>query len=191
MKKHKRTIKEDLRIIKRAVKLIETNTPHFLLHNYLYSFFSTAIFVIANYITASIVDELTGNRDPKKIIFLLSMYAAEIILKIFQDYSWRKIRTFHIVANKWEEVLLNNKSFSMDYPNMEDPLIRAKRQLIIDSRGTGGLGTFMENLIPLFYAVNRLVMCSAISMELFFRHSGKTLSGFEKFIDTQGFSVAF
>ncbi len=66
MKKYKRTFKEDLRMIKRALKLIETNTPQFLLHTYLYSFFSTAIFVITNYLTASIVDELTGNRDIKK-----------------------------------------------------------------------------------------------------------------------------
>ncbi len=191
MKKHKRTLKEDLRIIKRAVRLIETNTPHFLLHTYLYSFFSTSIFVITNYITASIVDEITGNREIKKIIFLLLMYAAEIILHIFQDNSWRKIRTFHIISEKWEEVLLNSKSFSMDYPNMENPHIRAKRQLITDSRGTGGLGMLMENLIPLFNGVNLLIMCSIISMELFFKHSENALSGFEKFIDTSGFTVAF
>ncbi len=191
MKKHKRTLREDLRIIKRALKLIETNTPHFVLHNFLYSFFATAIFVIANYITASIVDELTGNRDPKKIIFLLSMYAAEVVLYIFRDYSWRKVRTFNIISEKWEEVLLNSKSFSMDYPNMEDPLIRAKRQMITDSRGTGGFGKLMVSLISLFEGLSKLVMCSAISMELFFKHSDKTLSGFEKFIDTSGFTIVF
>ena len=139
MKKYKRTIREDLRMIKRALKLIETNTPHFLLHTYLYSFFITAIFVITNYLTASIVDELTGNRDIKKILFLLLMYAAEIILHIFQDNSWRKIRTFNLISSKWEEVLLNSKSFSMDYTNMEDTIMRAKRQMITDSRISGGL----------------------------------------------------
>lgn len=191
MEKNKRTLKEDFRLISRAVKLIESNTPHFLLHTYLYSFFNTAVYVIANYITASIVDELTGAKDIKKIIFLLSMYAAEIILKIFQDFSWRKIRTFNIISNKFEEVLLNNKSFSMDYPNMENPEIRAKRQLITDSRATGGLGMLMEHFIPLFSGINKLIMCSLISLELFFKHSDKTLSGFEKFIDTSGFTVAF
>ena len=191
MKKYKRTFREDLRMIKRALKLIETNTPHFLLHTYLYSFFSTAIFVIANYITASIVDELTGNRDIKKILFLLLMYAAEIILHIFQDNSWRKIRTFNLISSKWEEVLLNSKSFSMDYPNMEDPLMRAKRQLITDSRSSGGLGRLMMELSSFFIGINQIVMCSAISMELFFRHPQKALSGFEKFIDSPGLTVAF
>lgn len=191
MKKYKRTLKEDFRIVKRGIKLIETNTPHFLLHTYIYSFFSTAIYVITNYITASIVDELTGNRDPKKLLFLLSMYAAEIILHIFRDNSWRKIRTFHIISEKWEEVLLNSKSFSMDYPNMEDPLMRAKRQMITDSRSSGGLGTLMVTLSELFYGLNLIIMCSAISMELFFKHSDKVLSGFGKFIDTPGFTVAF
>ena len=191
MKKYKRTLREDLRIIGRALKLIETTTPHFILHNFLYSFFATAIFVMANYITASIVDELTGNRDPKRIFFFLLMYALEIVLYIFRDYSWRKVRTFNIVSEKWEEVLLNTKSFSMDYPNMEDPLIRAKRQLITDSRGAGGFGKLMVNLVSLFEGVCKFVMCSAISMELFFKHSEKVLTGFEKFIDTSGFTIIF
>lgn len=191
MNKYKRTLKEDLRIITRGLKLIETNTPHFLLHNYIYSFFATAIWVISNYITASIVDELTGNRDPKKLLFLLSMYAAEIILCVFRDYSWRKIRTFHIISSKWEEVLLNGKSFSMDYPNMEDPLVRAKRQMITDSRSSGGLGILMVSVNELFTGINMIVMCSAISMELFFKHSDRVLSGFESFIDTPGFTVVF
>ncbi len=191
MTKHKRTLKEDFLIIRRALKLTNSNTPHFLLHTYLYSFFDTAVYVIGNYITASIVDELTGAKDIKKIIFLISMYAAEIILKIIRDYSWRKIRTFNIIANKWEEVLLNNKSFSMDYPNMENPSVMAKRQLITDSRATGGLGMLMEYLVPLFVGVNKIIMCSLISLELFFKHSDKSLSGFEKFIDTPFFTVAF
>ncbi len=191
MKKYKRTLKEDIRIIGRALRLIETNTPHFLLHNFLYSFFATAIFVIANYVTASIVDELTGNRDPKRILFLISMYAAEIVLYIFRDYSWRRVRTFNIVSEKWEEVILNSKSFSMDYPNMESPLIKAKRQLITDSRGTGGFGKLMINLSSLFEGVCKFVMCSAISTELFFKHSDKVLSGLEGFIDTWGFTLLF
>ena len=191
MKKYKRTLREDLRIIGRALKLIETTTPHFILHNFLYSFFATAIFVMANYITASIVDELTGNRDPERIFFFLLMYALEIVLYIFRDYSWRKVRTFNIVSEKWEEVLLNTKSFSMDYPNMEDPLIRAKRQLITDSRGAGGFGKLMVNLVSLFEGVCKFVMCAAISLELFFKHSEKVLSGFEKFIDSSGFTIIF
>lgn len=191
MKKYKRTLKEDIRIIGRALRLIETNTPHFLLHNFLYSFFATAIFVIANYVTASIVDELTGNRDPKRILFLISMYAAEIVLYIFRDYSWRRVRTFNIVSEKWEEVILNSKSFSMDYPNMESPIIKAKRQLITDSRGTGGFGKLMINLSSLFEGVCKFVMCSAISTELFFKHSDKVLSGLEGFIDTWGFTLLF
>lgn len=191
MTKPKRTLKEDFRIIKRAVKLIETNTPHFLLHTYLYAFYVVAINVISNYITASIVDELTGDRNVKKLIILLAIYAAEIFLYVMRDYSWRKIRTFNIISSKWEEVLLNRKSFSMDYPNMEDPMMRAKRQIITDTRGTGGLGLLMQRLFQLFDGINKIIMCSIVSAELFFKHADRALSGFEKFIDTSGFTVAF
>ncbi len=190
-KKSKRTLKEDFKMIKRAVKLIETNTPHFVLYSYLYTFFNVIKYVGSNYITATIVDELTVGKDSKRLIIMLCMYGLEIVYKIFESYSWRKVRIFQFISEKWEEYLLNKKSFEMDYCNMEDPLIRAKRQMIIDSRDTGGLGIIMDYLMRLFFGINQLFFCVAIAMELFIRYSDKVLYGFENFINTPWFTVIF
>lgn len=189
--KRKRTLKEDLRIMKRAIKLIEKHTPRFFLHTILYGLFGALIQVSSNYITASLIDELTGNKNVKMLVFLISMYATEILFNIFRDYSWRKIRVFHILSTQWEEIILNNKSFSMDYKNMENPEIRGKRQMIVDSRGVGGLNNLFFDLIAFWRGSIRTVLCIAVSMEMFFKHTEKPLTGFEAMIDSNFTTVIF
>lgn len=189
--KNKRTVKEDYRIIKRAVKLIEKNTPRFLLHTFLYSFFDAITSIASNYITASIIDELTGDRRMKMLIILVSLYAVEILFSVFRDYSWRKVRTFHIIASEWEEVLLNNKSFSMDYKNMEDSSVRAKRQMITDSQMTGGLNRLFEDICSIFYSSVKIVLCGAISLEMLFNRTNDELTGFGAIIDSGFTTVVF
>ncbi len=189
--KPKRTLKEDFNIIKRAVKLIELNTPRFLLYIVVYTFLEVMKMFGANYITSAIVDELTGNQDRRKLLILVCFYAVEIVLFIFSDYCWRRVRTFSIISNKWEEVILNKKSFGMDFSDMENPVIRAKRQMIIDSRGTGGLGAMMFEISGLSEAFFLLMTCGTMSVRLFFMHSDKTLYGIEKFIDSWLMTLIF
>ncbi len=189
--KQKRTLKEDYNLIKRAVKLIESNTPHFLFYAIAFSFFMTIISFGASYITSAIVDELTGNRNREKLFILLCLYAVEIIIFVFRDFCWRKIRTFHFISTKWEEVLLNKKSFSMDYCNMEDPLVRAKRQMITDSHNAGGLGKLMQCIVSLSEASFLLLICGVMSLRLFFMHSDKPLQGTEKFVDSYLLTLIF
>ncbi len=189
--KPKRTLKEDYNIIKRAVKLIESTTPHFLLFIIIYTFLEVFKMFGANYITSAIVDELTGNQDKKKLFILLCFYLFEILLYIISDFCWRKVRTFSIISDKLEEIILNKKSFGMDYPNMENPLIRAKRQMIIDSRDTGGLGKMMFQISGLSEAFFLLLTCGLMSVRLFFMHSDKALQGIEKFIDSWLMTLLF
>ncbi len=189
--KTKRTLKEDYRIISRALKLIESNTPHFLLYIAVYTFLEVLKMFGSNYITSAIVDELTGNQDRRKLFILLCFYAIEILIFIFSDLCWRKVRVFTIISNKWEEVLLNRKSFDMDYPNMENPLIRAKRQMIIDSRETGGLERLMRCFSGILESFFLMLTCGLMSVRLFFMHSDKAIYGIEKFIDSWILTVIF
>ena len=66
--KNKRTLKQDYLIISRAIKLINTSTPHLLFHINIFSFCFAATYVTSNYITAAIIDELVGNKNIKKLI---------------------------------------------------------------------------------------------------------------------------
>lgn len=191
-KSNKRTLKQDYLIISRAIKLINTSTPHLLLHINIFSFCYAATYVASNYITAAIIDELVGNRDIKKLIILISCYSLEIIFRIIRDKSWRKVRSFHIIANKWEEMLLNEKNFSMDYKNMEDSKIKAMRQTITDSSGdTARFSGLVGRLVTFFNAFWRGILAFGVSLEMFFMHSDRILSGFQKFIDSPVATLLF
>ena len=190
---NKRTLKQDLHLIRRALKLINTLTPHFLFHVAFFSFCCSAWSIGTNYITASIVDELTGERRIKILIILLSCYLAEIVFRVIRDYSWRRIRTFQIISSKWEDMLLNAKSFEMDYRNTEDPSVRAKRQMITDRGGNGesGFGELFFQLLRFSRGFFDLLMCSAVTLPLFFKHTDRILSGGERIIDSAFFTLAF
>ncbi|MGN0635270.1 MAG: ABC transporter ATP-binding protein [Acutalibacteraceae bacterium] len=191
-KKSKRTFRQDLRIIKRAVKLINTSTPHLLFHINLFSFCTAATIVTSNYITAAIVDELVGNRNLKKLAILIACYSMEIVFRVVQDKSWRNTRSFHIIANKWEEMLLNEKNFSMDYKNMEDSKIKALRQTITDSSGESArFSGLVGRLVTFFNAFWRTVLCFGVSLEMFFQHSGRALFGVQKFMDSSAATLIF
>lgn len=183
MSKSKRTLKEDYLLIKRGIAIVSQSTPHYLFHIIFFSFCYQAAYVSAAYITAAIVDELTGERNIKKLIFLACCYLSEIIFRILRDYSWRQIRSLNIISDEWEDMLLNEKNFSMDYKNMENAEIRAKRQTLTGN-GFSGLPILTQRLIPLFQSFWRIVLYSAISLEMFFKHSDKVLSGFSKVIDS-------
>lgn len=187
----KRTLKEDYRILKRAVSLINTFTPHFIFHCCFFSFCYSAAYVCSNYITAAIVDELTGDRNLKKLIILASFYLIEIVLKAARDYSWRRIRTFGIIAPKWEDQLLNKKSFGMDYRKTEDPSVRAMRQMIKDRSGESGFNEIATQIIFFFDGFWFFTLCSALLIAIFFKHSEKVLTAGEKFIDSPLFTLCF
>ena len=188
---NKRTIKQEYLIIKRAIKLVNETTPHFTFHCVFFSFCCSLTRVGSNYITASIVDELTGDRRMKILVILLSCYLVEILLRVIRDYSWRRVRTFNIIASKWEDMLLNNKSFEMDYKNTEDSTVRANRQMITDRAGQSGFNVLMEQLVCFFDGVWLLLLSSVICVEMFFKHSPHELFGAEKFIDSPLMTLVF
>ena len=189
--KNKRTVREELHLIKRAVKLINSETPHFVAHCTLFSFCYAFMRVASNYITASIVDELTGDRRIKVLILLLSCYLIEVVLRVVRDYSWRCIRTFDLIAPKWQEILLNNKNFSMDYKNTEDSAVRAMRQMITDRSEKSGFNELAETVIGFFDGLWLFILSIVVSFELFFKHSNRTLSSAERFIDSPLLTLIF
>lgn len=178
-------IRKDLNTTKRAIKLIQTFTPNYFLHSFLFAFDLAAAQFIGYYLAAEITDEVTGGKDIKKMAIMVAiMVISELALVLLSKYSWRRIRVNEIITQQWEEIYLNNKSFSMDYKNMEDPEIRAKRQAIVDNRNLGGLAYLVSRLSHIMRNVINIVFSIIMVSDMFFRHSDKTLSGIVGFADS-------
>ena len=178
-------VKKDLNTTKRAIKLIQTFTPNYFLHSFLFAFDLAAAQYIGYFLAAEITDEVTGGKDIKKMAIMVAiMIISELALVLLSKYSWRRIRVNEIITQQWEEIYLNNKSFSMDYKNMEDPEIRAKRQAIVDNRNLGGLAYLVSRLSHIMRNVINIVFSIIMVSDMFFRHSDKTLSGIVGFADS-------
>ena len=178
-------VKKDLNTTKRAIKLIQTFTPNYFLHSFLFAFDLAAAQFIGYYLAAEITDEVTGGKDIKNMAIMVAiMIISELALVLLSKYSWRRIRVNEIITQQWEEIYLNNKSFSMDYKNMEDPEIRAKRQAIVDNRNLGGLAYLVSRLSHIMRNVINIVFSIIMVSDMFFRHSDKTLSGIVGFADS-------
>lgn len=192
MNKSKRTLKQDYQLIKRAVKVINAYEPHFILHLNIFYFCYSAAYVGSNYVTAAIVNELVGDRNPKTLAILVCCYFSEIVFRIVRDKSYRKIRSFHIISGKWNETLLNEKNFSMDYKNMEDAKIKAMRQTLTEKNAGGvGFDGMIFQLFSLFGSFWMTVPCLGVLSEMLFMYSDKVLTGFERLIDSPVATLLF
>ena len=179
------TVKKDLNTTKRAITLIQTFTPNYLLHSFLFAFDVEAAQYIGYYLAAEITDEVTGGKDIKKMAIMVAiMVISELVLILLSKYSWRRIRVNEIISQQWEEIYLNNKSFSMDYKNMEDPEIRAKRQAIVDNRNLGGLGYLVTRMSYIMNNLINIVFSIIMVADMFFRHSENTSDGIVAFADS-------
>ena len=178
-------IKQDLNTTKRAIKLIQTFTPNYFLHSFLFAFDLAAAQYIGYFLAAEITDEVTGGKDIKKMAIMVAvMVISELVLVLLSKYSWRRIRVNEIITQQWEEIYLNNKSFSMDYKNMEDPEIRAKRQAIVDNRNLGGLSYLVSRLSHIMRNIINIVFSIIMVADMFFNHSDKPLTGIVAFADS-------
>lgn len=182
----KRSLKEDFGLIKRAFGLVKAFEKHYFFHLNVYAFFSSAELISSNYITFAIISELVGDKNIKKLVILACCYFLEVVFHILKQKSWHKIRSFNLIADKWQEKLLNEKNFSMDYKNMEDEKVKAMRQTLTNkSDGSQtGFGTLTSLTVSLVYRFWVLIMCIAISFEMLFLHSERPLDGFYGFIDS-------
>lgn len=162
------------------------------MHMNIFYFCYSVTYVVSNYITAAIVNELVGERNPKKLLALICCYSLEIVFRIVRDKSYRKFRSFHIISEKWQEALLNEKNFSMDYKYMENDKIKTMRQTLTD-KSTGGVG-FDGMVFQLFMLCRSFwvtVLCLAVLAEMLFMYSDKALVGFGRIIDSPATSLLF
>ena len=135
------------------------------------------------------LNEIVGNRDIKKLIFLAAItVGGQSLLVLLSKISWRKLRVGLVVCEQWEEMYLNDKSFSMDYKNTEDPSVRSHRQSIVDNRNVGGI-SYLSRLTSIFRSSLNIVFSVLILLTMVFHSSKLTLSPFLSFVDS-GWMIA-
>lgn len=160
--------KQDWRLIRRALKLIHTFTPNYLLHMILFAAETSLDQYVGIYFGAWIINELTGQRSWTKMAILVATMSVLMFGLVFvSKYSWRRIRVNQIISTAWEESALNAKSFSLDYADMENPAVRDHRSGISENRHRGGLGSLMMSLMFFIRNLFSILFSSILLIDLF------------------------
>lgn len=178
-------VKKDGRLILRALRLVRSFAPGLMFCTLFSSLLSVVQTYLNIYLPAMILDEFSGERRLNTLIVLVSVFlGAELVLHTAQKFLNVKSSVFGKLCQLKEEMYLNQKSFSLDYPAMEDPAIRMERQTISENRGGGGLNTVVEYVNALFSSVLSIFTAVALLCEIFSCHAQTALSGFLRFADS-------
>lgn len=187
-----RTLNQEINLIIRGLKLFSTFTPHFISYSIGYSFFESLSWFLNIFLAAELVDEVTGERSLQRLIILLCLLAfSQVVLMVLCKFCYNKARVGDLISKQWTEVYLNNKSFSMDYKNMEDPKIRLERQSITKNADVGGLNILVNTFIELFYDIFQIIGGLILLSDFLVKRSPKILTGISAFADSSLCAVCF
>ena len=172
------TLRSDIATQRRAAKLLNRLVPHITFYTCAQSAVTVASAYFSLWFSAELINELVGTRDLKTMIVYAALAAGgEAGFLMLNKLFFSKLRVGYLLCDQWEEHLLNEKSFSMDYKNMEDPEVRAQRQALTDNAAIGGLK--QTAVTPAFLLENTLYLVVGVAMlfTILFRRSPRPLTG--------------
>ena len=187
-----KNLKEDLKLIKRGLDIISKLEPHFITLKIIRSFFNAFVPFINIYMSGLILNELAGNRDLRKLIFLVSLTIGLNLLTWLIIHGMNKFIEFKNDSfGRKYDMTLSEKILSMDYQDVENSEIHMKRQRINDMRSmnSGGLWRVVNSFESLVTNFLKILFAVAITYNVFVRFSTVNYKGFLAFINSYAFSA--
>ncbi|MBE6931251.1 MAG: ABC transporter ATP-binding protein [Ruminococcaceae bacterium] len=177
------TLREELRLLIRAVKTIHQILPGFWLYSTLSMTANTVLPYWSLYLSAEIINELSGNCDPYRLMTLviLTIVGGFLLSTLARFFESRKELS---QANDWpahSSVILHAQNH-FEYRHLEDPDVAIKRGKIYASLNAfnGGLLSVCYDLQEFVSSVLHLIITIVLTVPLFVM----TLPGGHGFIHT-------
>lgn len=162
------SIKKELILIIRGLKIIQNMMPSYILLMLLTSIITAITPYVNLYFSAKIIDEIVGDRNVENLItYVACLVVIGFILRVLFQVLFANIRVNELVFSSWEEFYLNRKSFKLDYTYLENHTIRALRQKIIDNREMGGLNVLLQSVLWLFRSIISLIIALIMLPRMF------------------------
>ena len=156
----------------RAFRLMQEKTPGLFSSSLLYSLFSALTPYIPIWLSARILDEISGARDARRLWTLVAVTIAATALGALLTayFERRKNRRMEWLALYYKnQMVMNSKVLSMDYEVMEDPKVY---DLISQVNQNGNWGSWgvtkaVGDTERLMRAVLRILGAIALTVTLF------------------------
>lgn len=125
---------ENINLIKRALSIISELTPHRLTINVIKAIIDALTPYIAIFMSALIIDELTGGRNLSVLIqYVLITTGGTLFFHIISAILQQKIAISNGVFHQEYKRYLNNIKLNLDYDKMEEPKYNELHSRIVGS----------------------------------------------------------
>jgi len=173
MRKNGRTVKEDLRLIRRGIKEFRTLLPGQMGMVFWKCILAAGIPYIGIILMTSVVNELTGVQDKKRLLSYVSVaLGATFLCYICKIFLEAKISVGYSRLFSSHELLLTQKAYGMPYEYLEKSSVRELRDKVsgtIDLSG-GGMASLYWDMEVVFTnlcsAGIALVLCMSMPVQL-------------------------
>ncbi len=120
MQSEKMKLKEAFKLHSRAIKMIKSESPYLILMNRVRGFLKAALPYGDVYLSARIVSELAGNRDPKRLMLLVVIALIwNLVLSSVCAVIESKDVSFGYLLWFVQDKLLSDKMMEMDYCHLD------------------------------------------------------------------------
>lgn len=167
---------ENINLIKRALSIISELTPHRLTINVIKAVIDALTPYIAIFISALIIDELTGGRNLSVLIrYVLITTGGTLFFHIISAILQQKIVISNGVFHQELKRYLNNIKLNLDYDKMEEPKYNELHSKIVGSMfmTNGGITSVVDLIKNLVTSSIACITAVIIIARVFVKTTGE------------------
>ncbi len=185
--KQKRTLREEIAFIKRAVGILNQILPHYWLWATLCVIIETFSPYFGLYMSALMVNELAADRNVHTlltyaVITVVGGFAISLITRLIQR---KRNMTDFLMWHKQECFFIDYQN-QMQYEHLENPdvvLLRSKIAAASNATG-GGLPEVKWNIPDLLHGIFNVVFSTSLTVSMFSMAAKENYTGFFGFINS-------
>lgn len=173
----KGSFSENVSLIKRAISIISGLSPNMVKINVIKALINALTPYIAICMSALIIDELMGERNPAVLIrYVFITTAGTLIFNILAAFLQEKVNIMNVLFHHDFKKFLNNIKLNLDYAKMEDPKYNELHSRIVGSMfmTNGGITSIAGQITDITSNSISFVIAVIIIARVFIKTSGET-----------------
>lgn len=175
-KERKGSCSENISLLKRALSIISELTPNRLKINVIKAMIDALTPYIAICMSALIIDELTGRREPSVLIYyVLITTGGTLFCHMISALLQQKITVTDGVFHQELKKYLNNIKLNLDYDKMENPKCNELHSKIVGSMfmTNGGITSVVSLITSLITSSIACITAVIIIARVFVKTTGE------------------
>ncbi len=182
----KRGLREELRLTMRGFRLLRKLLPGFWSRRCLLLLADTVFPYYGLYFSALLVDELAGNCDVRRLLFLAACtVGGQLMLNFLSQLLRRKVDMLDFMTFRATEMYLFDVQNGMKYGHLEDPDIVLLRETIHQQMNWGrGVPQLFYTLPSFLQTILNLLFAGSLTLSLLFRTADGEFTGVAGFVNS-------